>query len=137
MNEEPKVFFAPTFPTSCGDLSIIDSSNILPFEMKRIFYIYNNPVGSRRGDHAHKTLKQYIWCLKGEIEVFNISVLGNKSNFILNQPNKGLYLPEKTWSYQINLSEESIYCVAASDFYKDSDYIRNLEDFIKLIKKNK
>ena len=137
MNEEPKILFAPTFPTSCGDLSIIDSTNILPFEMKRIFYIYNNPVGSRRGDHAHKKLKQYIWCLKGAIEVFNISVFGHKSNFILNQPNKGLYLPEKTWSYQINLSEDSIYCVAASDFYIESDYIRNLEDFKKLIIKIK
>ena len=133
MLQEPKIFNVPTFQTPCGDLSIIDKTNILPFDMKRIFYIYNNPKGSRRGDHAHKILKQFIWCLKGSIQVFNISLNGKKSNYILDQPNKGLYIPEKTWSYQINLSDDSIYCVAASDFYIEKDYIRSFKEFQKLI----
>ena len=101
--------------------------------MKRIFYVYNNPVGSRRGNHAHKKLKEFIWCLAGKIEVFNISLLGKKSSFILDKPNKGLYIPEKTWSYQVNLSKDSIYCVIASDIYIEEDYIRKFEDFEKLI----
>ena len=131
--EEPRIIYAPVFPSKYGDLSVIDNTTGLPFSMKRIFYVYNTPVGSRRGDHAHKKLKEFIWCLKGKIQVFNISLRGNKSNFILDKPDKGLYIPEKTWSYQINLSEESIYCVIASDIYIEEDYIRKFKEFEKLI----
>ena len=131
--EEPRIIYAPVFKSSYGDLSVVDKSTGLPFQMKRIFYVYNNPVGSRRGDHAHKELKEFIWCISGKIEVFNISLLGKKSSFILDKPNKGLYIPEKTWSYQVNLSEDSIYCVIASDIYIEEDYIRKFEESEKLM----
>ena len=131
---EPEIFKAPVFASTSGDLSIIDESNILPFPMKRIFYIYNTPLGGKRGYHAHKESKQLIFCLFGKIEVFNISVLGNKSKFILDSPDKLLYVPEKTWSYQVNLAHNSIYCVIASDFYDDNDYIRDFNKFKEYIR---
>ena len=131
--EEPRIIYAPVFNSNYGDLSVIDITTGLPFRMQRVFYVYNNPIGSKRGDHAHKKLKEFIWCIKGKIQVFNISLRGNKSNYILDKPDKGLYIPEKTWSYQINLSEESIYCVIASDIYIEEDYIRKFEEFKKLI----
>ena len=131
--EEPRIIDAPVFSSNYGDLSVIDKTTGLPFEMKRIFYVYNNPLGSRRGDHAHKKLKEFIWCLTGKIQVFNISLQGAKSSFILDKPDKGLYIPENTWSYQVNLSEGSIYCVLASDVYMEEDYIRKFDEFEKLI----
>jgi len=133
MHNEPKVFNIPTIKSDCGNLSIVDSINTLPFDLKRVFYVYENPAGNKRGNHAHKTLKEFIWCLKGKIEVFNISISGKKTNFILDKPNKGLYIPEKTWSYQISLSSDSIYCVGCSDYYKEEDYIREYKEFEKLI----
>ena len=133
MHKEPKIMYSPVHTTNSGDLSIIDQTNILPFEMKRIFYIYNNPLGSKRGDHAHIKLEEFIWCLQGKIQVFTISIYGKENSFILDEPNKGLYLPNKTWTYQINLSEDSIYCVLCSDFYKEEDYIRNFEKFKEYI----
>ena len=133
MNDEPKLFYSPVFSSDVGDLSVIDESNVLPFKMKRIFYIYNNPIGSKRGCHAHISLKQFICCLSGKIEVFNISVNGKKTSFLLDQPNKGLYIPQKTWSYQINLSPNSIYFVICSDFYLEKDYIKDYKEFEKLI----
>jgi len=134
--EEPRVIYAPVFTSDFGNLSVIDRTTGLPFEMKRIFYVYNNPVGNRRGNHAHKKLKEFIWCIAGKIQVFNISLLGKKSSFILDKPNKGLYIPEMNWSYQVNLSKDSIYCVIASDIYIEEDYIRKFEDFEKLIATN-
>ena len=130
--EEPRVIKAPVFPSNYGDLSVIDQTTGLPFQMKRIFYVYNNPLGSIRGGHAHKNLKEFIWCISGKIEVFTISLLREKSNFILDNPDKGLYIPEKTWSYQISLSENSIYCVICSDIYIKEDYIRKFDKFEKL-----
>ncbi len=132
---EPEILITQVFSSNLGDLSIIDESTILPFPMKRIFYIYNIPLGGKRGNHAHKRCKQLIFCLSGKIEVFNISALGNKSNFILDTPEKGLYIPEKTWSYQINLAQKSIYCVIASDFYDENDYIRDFKNFKEYIRK--
>ena len=129
----PTIIDIPTFSRSDGDLSVIDKSNILPFELKRIFYIYNLPIGAKRGEHAHISQKQFIWCLKGEIEVFTISMKQEECRFRLNKANIGLYLPEKTWSYQVVLAEDSIYSVAASDFYDDSDYIREMSEFMSLI----
>ena len=131
--EEPRIIHTPVFESNYGNLSVIDNTTGLPFQMKRLFYVYDNPVGSKRGDHAHKKLKEFILCLTGKIQVSNISLLGNKSSFILDTPDKGLYIPEKTWSYQLNLSENSIYCVIASDIYIEEDYIRKFEEFEKLI----
>ena len=131
--EEPRVIKMPVFTSDYGDLSVIDHTTGLPFKIKRIFYVYNNPLGSKRGDHAHKKLKEFIWCITGKIQVCTISLLRKKSNFILDKPDKGLYIPEKTWSYQISLSEDSIYCVVASDIYIKKDYIRKFDEFEKLI----
>ena len=131
--DEPKIINIPTFRSDFGNLSVIDKSNILPFELKRIFYVYGIPSGSKRGNHAHKTLKEFIWCLKGRIEVFTISLSGVKNNFHLNDPNNGLYIPSKIWSYQISLSPDSIYCVGCSDYYLEEDYIRDYSEFKKLI----
>ncbi len=125
----PKIIKINSIDSPKGVLSIIDKENNLPFDIKRIFYVHNIPKNSKRGDHAHKNLKEFIWAINGEIEVSTISRNNKREKFILNNPYEGVYIPEKTWSYQVTKAENSIYCVACSDYYDEKDYIRKWEDF--------
>ena len=128
---EPEIIKISTFKSSQGNLSIIDKKNNIPFEVKRIFYIYDIPQNTQRGGHAHKSLKQFIWVINGQLEIITFSKNDVKKKFVLDSPNIGLYIPELTWSYQLTRSFNTIYCVAASDYYDENEYIRDWEDFIK------
>ena len=115
-----------------GTLAVIDKQNNLPFEIKRLFYVYDIPINTRRGGHAHKILKQFIWTISGSLEIKTISKSGRVDNFILDSPDKGLYIPEMIWADQIIHIKNTIYCVAASDYFDESEYIRNRDEFEKL-----
>ena len=117
----PSIYEIPTIYESNGKISILEGITFLPFEVKRIFYIYDTPSGTTRGKHAHRQLKQFIWCIKGCVQIVSIDRNKKISEFILDKPNKGLYMPELTWSNQISLSKDSIYCVAASDYYDEME----------------
>ena len=132
---EPHLIEIKTFPSQKGILSTIDSKNNLPFEIRRIFSIYNIPINTERGNHAHKKLKQFIWVLNGVLEISTVSNDMKKSIFRLEKSNIGLYIPELTWSSQTTKSDNCIYCVAASDYYDESEYIRDFKDFILKINK--
>lgn len=120
-----------------GNLSVVDINTVLPFEIKRCFFVYGSKKGTLRGDHAHYSLKQFIWCVNGILKISTISKDGINQEFILNKPNEGIYIPNLTWANQFTMTEECIYCVAASDYYKEDDYIRNLEDFLHITKQCK
>ena len=130
---EPKIIKIKTIKSLNGDISIIDRKNNLPFEIKRIFYVHNIPQDSERGGHAHKTLEQFIWAINGILEVKAISQSMKKFNYLLKSPYEGLYLPPMIWSNQFSRSKNSIYCVAASDYYAEKDYIRDWEKFSKYL----
>ena len=131
---EPKIIKIKTIKSSNGDISIIDKENNLPFEIKRIFYVHNISQDSERGGHAHKTLNQFIWTINGILEVKAISHNMKKFNYVLKSPYEGLFLPPMVWSNQFTRSKNSIYCVAASDYYAEEDYIRNWKEFSKPLK---
>ena len=133
----PKIIKLTTYNDYNGKLSVVDNYSGLPFEIKRVFYIYDIPKSGKRGGHSHKTLKQFIWTIKGKIEVFTISRNGSKDSFILDEPNKGLYIPELTWANQVSLDENSIYCVACSDKYDENEYIREWNEFKLIMDVNK
>ena len=114
-----------------GSLSIVDFKSVLPFDIKRCFYIYDVIRGTKRGDHAHHELKQFIWCVKGKLKVSAFSIYGEKYQFLLDKPNQGIYIPNMTWANQLSLSDECIYLIAASDYYKEEDYIRDWDVFKK------
>ena len=116
-----------------GNLSILDKENNLPFDIKRIFYVYDIKKNIERGGHAHNKLKQFIWAINGVIEVKSISREGVKKSFLLDNPNIGLFIPELTWTSQHIKSDNTIYCVAASNYYDESEYLRNWEEFQNLI----
>ena len=128
---KPKLIKINTIKSSNGYLSVIDKENNLPFDVKRIFYIYNIPKSTKRGEHAHKNLKQFIWIIAGRLEIITISQNNEKMIFTLDSPDEGLFIPELTWSYQLTKTENSIYCVAASDYFNKNEYITDWKDFIK------
>ena len=119
---------------SIGYLSFFEMKKEIPFEIKRIYYTYSVPIGERRGMHAHKTLKQFLWCPHGEIEV----ILDDgkiKTKYMLDSPEKGLLILKGYWRDIYFKKEGSVLCVAASDYYKEDDYIRDYDEFIKHFEK--
>ncbi|MBV1756284.1 MAG: FdtA/QdtA family cupin domain-containing protein [Dethiosulfatibacter sp.] len=118
---------------SIGYLSFFESNKDIPFEIKRIYYTYSVPVGIKRGMHAHKTLKQLLWCPYGEIEVI-LDDGKEKVSYILDSPEKGLLILKGYWRDMYWKKEGSVLCVAASDYYDENDYIRDYDEFIQYTK---
>ena len=114
-----------------GDLSVGEFEKQIPFIAKRYFLVFDVPTAETRGEHAHKACKQFLICVKGSCKV--IADDGdNREEFLLDRPNKGLYLPPMTWGIQYQYSQDAILLVFASDYYDANDYIRDYDDFIKL-----
>lgn len=116
-----------------GFLSFFESNKDIPFEIKRIYYTYNVPVNTKRGMHAHKELNQVLWCPYGEIEI----ILDNgreKKNYLLNSPDKALLVGKGIWHEMYWKKENSVLCVAASEYYDENDYIRDYNEFLKYVK---
>ena len=111
-----------------GNLSVIEK-DIIPFEMKRIYYLYDVPSGSERGGHAHKKLKQFLIALSGSFDV--ILKDGKEERIVtLNKPNEGLLIYPGIWRELNNFSSGSVSLVIASDVYVEEDYIRDFDEFI-------
>ena len=115
-----------------GKLSFIEK-DVIPFKIKRVYYLYDVPAGEERGGHAHYELEQYIVAASGSFDVTLDDGL-NKEKFTLNRPNLALHVVPGLWREINNFSSGSITMVLASEIYKEEDYIRNYEDFLKLKK---
>lgn len=119
---------------SNGILSYFETNKDIPFEIKRIYYIYDVPLYTERGMHAHKEIQQILWCPFGSIEV----ILDNgdeEKSFLLDSPNKGLLVLKGHWHKMYWKKESSVLCVAASDYYYEDDYIRDYNDYCTYIEK--
>ncbi|MGD9568063.1 MAG: FdtA/QdtA family cupin domain-containing protein [Sedimentibacter sp.] len=116
-----------------GYLSFFEANKDIPFEIKRVYYIYGVPLETERGMHAHKELQQIMWCPYGTVKILTDDGI-KKESYILDSPEMGLIVGNGIWREMEWLKEESVLCVAASDYYDEADYIRNYEDFIKLVK---
>lgn len=117
-----------------GNLSFFESFKEVPFDIKRIYYTYDVNINTKRGMHAHKQLKQAIWCPFGKIEI----ILDNGKcvrNVFLNSPEKLLIIEPGIWRDIYWRQEGSVLCVAASDYYKEDDYIRDYNEFKRLVEK--
>ena len=128
-----KIIKIKTIPTlGAGELSFFESFHDVPFEFKRMYYISKVPEGTRRGFHAHKTLKQLLFCPYGRIQL----ILENKNGreeIELSDPSIGVVIEEPTWREMLWLQKDSVLCVATSDYYDAEDYIRNYVSFKKFI----
>lgn len=113
-----------------GNLTVVENGQTLPFDVKRVYYIYDVPGGENRGSHAHKDLSQLIVALSGS---FNV-VLDDgkcKRTFFLNRPYQGLYVKPGIWRDLEDFSSGAVCMVLASELYDADDYIREYNDFLK------
>ena len=128
-----KVIRIKTISTvNAGELSFFEGTHEIPFEIKRIYYISKVSEGVRRGFHAHKELQQLLFCPYGRIQL----ILENRSGreeIELSDPSIGVVIEECTWREMLWLQKDSVLCVAASDFYKTEDYIRDYDKFHEFI----
>ena len=129
-----KVINIKTIPTvGAGELSFFEGTHDVPFDIKRIYYISKVPEGIRRGFHAHKKLKQLLFCPYGKIQL----ILDNgkeREEITLSDPSVGVVIDRLIWREMLWLQKDSVLCVAASDFYEVEDYIRDYDEFLRLAK---
>lgn len=116
-------------PKGRGQLSFIEK-DIIPFDIKRFYYLYNVPSDAYRGGHAHKNLTQFMIPLSGSFEVL-VDDGNMKKKIMLNKPNKGLLIPKGIWREMDNFSSGSVCAVLASDYFDEEDYFRNYDEFKK------
>ncbi|MDI3318641.1 sugar 3,4-ketoisomerase [Pinibacter soli] len=126
------VEFASIGDSSLGFITIAEAHKNVPFEIKRVYWTYFTPHNVIRGGHAHKNLEQIIFAVCGRIE-FNIETIdGEKNSFVLDSPDKGLYIPRLVWR-DIKFSHNAVLLCLASEVYLEEDYIRHYEDFKILV----
>lgn len=122
-----KLINLPKIEERRGNLSVIEK-DIIPFEIKRVYYLYDVPAGAERGGHAHKNLQQFLVALSGSFDV--ILNDGKKETTVtLNKPYEGLLIKNKTWRELKNFSSGAVCLVLASEVFKEEDYIRDFEEF--------
>lgn len=112
-----------------GKLSVIEK-DIIPFDIKRVYYLYDVPSDAYRGGHAHKNLIQFMIPLSGSFDVL-VDDGSSKKKIMLNKPNKGLLIPVGIWREMDNFSSGSICMVLASDYFNEEDYFRSYREFKK------
>lgn len=117
-----------------GNLTVIENGKTLPFDVKRVYYLYDVPGGENRGAHAHRDLEQLIIAASGSFKV-TLDDGQCKRTFFLNRPYQGLYVKPGMWRDLEDFSSGAVCMVLASDVYQPDDYIRNYDDFLEFRKK--
>ncbi|RCJ15747.1 hypothetical protein A6S26_34015 [Nostoc sp. ATCC 43529] len=131
--EKCKIIELPKISDHRGNLTFIENNKHIPFEIKRVYYLYDVPVGGERAGHAHKALQQFLVALSGSFDVL-IDDGYEKKKYHLDSSCYGLYISQMVWRDLVNFSSGAVCMSLASAFYDESDYFRNYEDFIKGIK---
>ena len=117
-----------------GQLVALEEFKDIPFEIKRVYYMYDTGEGVHRGFHAHRSLEQILICIHGSCKV----LLDNgteKKVISLEKPYEGLYIANDMWREMYDFSSDAVLLVLASDFYKEEDYIRDYDVFLKEVGK--
>lgn len=113
-----------------GNLSVVGNGIDVPFDVNRVYYLYDVPGGESRGGHAHKALRQLIVAASGSFSV-TLDDGTNKQTFVLNRPCQGLYVVPGIWRTLDDFSSGAVCLVLASETYDETDYIRDYKDFLK------
>jgi dTDP-4-dehydrorhamnose 3,5-epimerase-like enzyme len=120
----------PRINDRSGNITAIQNKEEIPFDIKRIFYLYDVPGGESRGAHAHKKCHQFLVAASGSFEV-QLDDGKVKKTVMLNQPFRGLHIPPGIWASEVNFSSGAICLVLASHKYNESDYIRDYNEFLE------
>ena len=128
-----RVIDLPRIPDPRGNLTFVEGGRHIPFEIKRVFYLYDVPGGESRAGHALKTCQQFIVAMSGSFDVFVDDGIDNR-RFHLNRSYNGLYLPALIWRELDNFSSGSVCTVLASEAYDEADYLRDYPSFVRATK---
>lgn len=120
--------------TADGRLFVIEEEKDIPIEIKRVYFLmgFSGDV-SERGNHAHKSLEQYIFCIKGSFTL-GLDDGENQQTLVMDDPSVGVRLGAKLWHTMSDFSEDCIILVVASDYYDESDYLRDYDEFLAHIR---
>lgn len=113
-----------------GNLTVVENGVTLPFDVKRVYYLYDVPGGESRGSHAHRELEQLIIAASGSFTV-TLDDGKSKRSFFLNRPYQGLYVKPGLWRDLGDFSSGAVCMVLASEVYQKEDYIRDYEVFLE------
>lgn len=116
-----------------GQLVALEKNKEIPFEIKRVYYMYDTVVGVRRGYHAHKALQQVLICVHGSCKI-HLDDGNDTAEVILDKPYEGLYVTNNMWREMYDFSHDAVLLVLASEYYDESDYIRNYQDFLAYVR---
>jgi len=131
--EQCKIVELPKISDPRGNLTFVEGSNHIPFDIRRVYYLYDVPGGAERGGHAHKKLHQLIIAMSGSFDVV-LDDGWKKQRFHLNRSYFGLYVCHMIWRELDNFSSGSVCMALASNIYEESDYYRDYQQFIEAIK---
>jgi len=131
--EDCRVIELPKISDPRGNLTFIEEDNQIPFQIKRVYYLYDVPGGSERGGHAHKDLTQLIIAMSGSFDI-TLDDGSGKKMFHLNRSYQGLLVCPMIWRELDNFSSGSVCMVLASNLYSESDYYRDYSQFLSGIK---
>lgn len=130
--ENCKLIDLPKITDPRGNLSVIEGGIHIPFDIKRVYYLYDVPGGSARAGHGHKELQQLIVAMSGSFDVIVDDGFARKK-FHLNRSYYGLYIPKMMWREVDNFSSGGVCLVLASTMYDPLDYYHNYDDFVKVV----
>jgi len=117
-----------------GGLCFAEAKRNIPFAIRRAYWIFNVPSKEQRGNHAHKKTEQVLFCLQGSIKI-ELDNGVHKDSIILDKPNIGIFLGRMLWHKMDNFKKNTILLILASEFFKETDYIRDYNTFKKLAQK--
>ncbi|MGY0217721.1 sugar 3,4-ketoisomerase [Endozoicomonadaceae bacterium StTr2] len=129
---KPEIIYFREIADDRGGLVALEELKNIPFEVKRVYYIYDTPAGIRRGFHAHKELQQVAVCVKGACS-FLLEDSNGSCTVRLGSPNKGLLIDKMVWHEMYDFTDDCVLMVLASELYDESDYIRSYQDFSRLV----
>lgn len=118
-----------------GQLVALEGCKDIPFNIKRVYYMYDTGEGVHRGYHAHKSLKQILICIHGSCKIL-LDNGKDKKVVPLEKPYEGLYISNDMWREMYDFSPDAVLLVLASQLYDESDYIRNYDEFLKFVEDN-
>lgn len=119
-----------------GMLVALEENKEIPFAIKRVYYMYDTGLHVRRGYHAHKKLEQILICVHGSCKI-HLDDGNGTEEVILDKPYEGLYIANDVWREMYDFSEDAVLMVLASEVYDESDYIRDYQQFMNYLRKDK
>lgn len=127
-----KIIELPRITDPRGNLTVAEANKNIPFDIKRVYWLYDVPGGECRGGHAHKQIKEILIAVSGSFHV-TLDNGKEKQTFLLNHPYQGLLIDTKTWRTLDDFSSGAVCVVLASYFYDENDYIYDYNDFLQYI----